>query len=175
MSGFRRWLGTAPLAVHFVYLTVSFAVITWGLGEFLDPTARNSWWGHAVGGVVYGALMTAYLARKRRADGGVEQQWSVGTALRTGTLPDGADAEHWRPLLARKREEFRRYRILYPVLFGSSAFLGVGFALREGPRWWAAVAFFAGFAVFGVIVSERTVRRIDRMNGSLGPTEDAGV
>lgn len=157
--GWRRRLATAPLPVVFVVQAAVFGVLTYLLGQLVGPD-HESWIGHAIGGVFFGAAMTWWIARQRRRNGGADAMVDQALALKQGRLPPDADPETWRQHLDRQERTQRRVRRILPVEFGLFAALGVWLALTQGPVWWAFVALFVLFAVGGVLATTRTLRRI---------------
>jgi hypothetical protein len=159
-------MATAPLPVYFVVQAVVFGVLTYVLGQLIGPD-HESWIGHAIGGVLFGALMTLWIARQRRRNGGAQAMVDQALALKKGHLPEGADPQVWSANLDRQERTQRRLRRIVPVEFGAFAAVGVWLALTQGAVWWAFVAFFVLAGVGGVVATTRTLHRIDRLRGEL--------
>lgn len=166
MRGFNRWLMTAPLYVQFAFSAVTFGLVTYGLDAGLSQH-RDPWVVHLIGGVLYGALMTGFVAWRRRKDGGAAQQLAFVTALKSGELPTDADPEVWGPLLEAKQRSIRRWRPWAIVEFAAFTGLAVALAVTQAPLWWAFTAFFLGIGVWLDVMGRRNTRRIGVLRTAL--------
>ena len=170
MRRFNRWLMTAPLYVQFAFSALTFGLLTYGLDAGLSHH-RDSWVGHLIGGLLYGALMTGFFAWRRRKDGGPSQQLALVTALKSGELPPDAEPEVWHPLLDARQRSLRRWRPWAIVEFTAFTGLAVALAVTQGPIWWAFAAFFVGMGVWLEVVGRRTRTRIEALRGTLAQRE----
>ena len=165
MRRFNRWLLAAPLPFHFLVMAVVYAAGLYGEQRLTDSHA--SFATDAIGGVVFGAVMTALFAWRRRKDGGASQQLAFVTAVKSGELPADADPEVWGPLLDRKQRTFRRWQPWVVVEFLAFTALAVVLAVGQGAIWWAFAAFFLGMGVWLVVVGRRNARRLDGLRAQL--------
>jgi hypothetical protein len=172
MRALQRKLMTAPLPVVFAVHAVLFGVLTYLLGLLVDQESQ-SWIGQAIGGLLFGVLMTAWIARERRRTGGPTAVADLRQVVRTGELPDGAEPDEWRPRLERQRRIYRWMRFVAPVEFAAFAALGIWLSTAVSPVYWVFVAVFVGFGVWGAVASVRGLGRIERLLRRLDATSDA--
>lgn len=105
MREWRTRLATAPPWVLFLYFTISFGLLTFLLG--LGTGSRTHWLGSLIGGLFFGAAMTAFIGWRRQRDGGVENQLAFRDALKRSELPPDAEPADWGPLLEQKKRTYR--------------------------------------------------------------------
>ena len=165
----RRRFRTAPLWQVFVYSAVGFGVWMTIFG------AHHSAIGGMISGLLFGAAMTAYVAKVRRRDTEstgtpLASVGSLDEMIRSGTPPvDPEQRQAMRALIARRRRQVAVGRWLSPIVFGMFTLLGLALAIA-GPAW-PNVLFpvvFAGFMVWSAIATRRNQRRLDIMDAALG-------
>jgi hypothetical protein len=166
VQAWQKKLTAAPLPVLFVVQATLFTVLTYLLGVLVERD-HQSLMGQAIGGLLFGALMTAWVARQRRRAGGATGVSELAEAVRSGELPDDAEPDDWRPRLLRLRRTYRWLRFVSPFQFGLFAALGAWLAIEQTPTYWLFVAAFVGFGVFGTVASVRGLGRIERLLGRL--------
>ena len=150
-----RWLVRALYAV--VLYLCAVLVFGWIDGELS--------WGKAVGPVAAGltaATISGWWQRRRAGDLVVP----VGTAIRTGTLPDDADPAVWRPVLERRWASLWWAEIACYLVLLFVAGLWVANALRAAYPWaTTALGLLVALALAALIRwwGLRQRRRIDRL------------
>jgi hypothetical protein len=165
----RDRLRAAPLWVLFVYYAVAFGA----LGLILPGGTADSVGGAVVGGLGFGAAMTAVTAVWRRRDtaaagrrGGSERVL-MERALRTGELPaDPSLDPALMALITRRRSQLNWGRKAGPWVFGTLAVMSVLIALVHWPYVFYAVVFI-GFLVWGCRSSARSEQRLNSLEQAL--------
>jgi hypothetical protein len=154
--------GVAAVALV-LYVAVAWVAVVLGSAWLSDDEPD---WTRPVGpfvGAVLGFLVVTWW---RRREAGALLVPEFARALRSGSLPDGADPDVWAAALERRRR-FQRWSAAagYAVLV-LAAGLGVANAARAGWSWEASVVGLVVLldltALFGLAV-RRERRRIDRL------------
>lgn len=174
MKEFRAHIQTAPLGVLFAWFTGVYFIGTYGFA-LLDGTGRLTLVTaliRFVTAALFGGAMTAVVARQRRRDGGVETTAQITTALKTGSVPKGADASLWVPALEGRRRQNERAQWMNPIVFGVFTALSVWLAVQDPTAVvpWIFVAFFVAIAVFSIVAAKRLVRKIDALLAQVDST-----
>ena len=104
-------------------------------------------------GLVFGSIMTLFIARSWRQAGGPVGPTVLGHALRTRKLPADADPTEWSSLLARQDMAIGRYSLYVAFLvIIAAAYLVLaltGALPGLGPVAWVGVVLFAAVAIYG--------------------------
>jgi hypothetical protein len=159
-----------PLWALLPIVFVLVAVIDIGFSA-MTPDDHQRFAAHLVSGLIYAAVMTAFVGimisvRRRRA-GGAANLTEMQHALRSGELPQDADARTWLPEFERWERQFRRNRWTAPIVFGLATLLAVWLATQNGPAWLLFGVLFVGVTVWSVLSSNRYLGRLHRMIAEL--------
>jgi hypothetical protein len=174
MSGLRDRFGEAPLWVLFTYYVVAFGGLT-----YLLAGPSKSVGSAAAGGLLFGALMTAYTRRTRRndqvanGDASAPDRKALNIALRTGKLP--ADPSLHRPLvplMARRHDQLRRAARLNPFVFGGFTLLSVWLAFQS-LVWLIYAGLFIGFLGLTELSTRRARRRLSDLQVALDRSKES--
>jgi hypothetical protein len=171
------------LGVLFVATSILFAI---GMATFLIAMWAATWWHGVVavvaaclGGALFGAAMTSFVAAVWRRQGGVRTSQLMQRAVKTRELPAGIDETEWARLLARQEAAAVRGRWTYPLFFGVSTVFYLYLGLTEAmPRlWllpWVGALFFGGVGVYAPFDTERRLRGIRALRAALASGAEAG-
>jgi hypothetical protein len=172
----RLVLGFLLTSTLFTAGTAAFAVT--GVSPGPVPPVGVALLSASVGGVVFGACMTWFLAVMSRRSGGVGTARLIAKALRTRTLREGIDPAEWRMILDRQELAARRGRWLYPLIFGAFAAVELSGVLVGSWIFWVFAAFFVALAVYSPFSMQRQLTRIrllgDRLPERADPEPDDG-
>jgi hypothetical protein len=116
--------------------------------------------------LLFGGFMGLFLARARRALGGVDTANELTRAIKGGRVPEGVDTIGWVAALNWRKRQSKTTLWLGPVFFGVLALLDVWLAL-SAPIWWLLVVVFVVFAVYTPLASARDLRRIETVHPQL--------
>ncbi|MFK3669441.1 hypothetical protein ACI2IX_04650 [Leifsonia aquatica] len=154
-----RWVATGI----FVGTCAVFGLGLGGLGYGMFHRGAHSLLaatiGGAAGGLVFGFGMTFAIIASWRADGGRSTAVAVIRAVRADALPADADPAAWLPVLARRLEEARRWKLFNPLLFATIALLGIGTALTVRDAVYTAVMVGLVAVIIGIIIGGVATRR----------------
>ncbi|HEX4225990.1 MAG TPA: hypothetical protein VHZ97_26735, partial [Pseudonocardiaceae bacterium] len=170
-GSFTRWRGNAPLWQLFLLIAVIFGGVTW-LGH---PGQSIVW--PAIGGILFGLLMTGMIAiqrwgKRRRStarQAGVADETELNHAINQGVVP--ADRGTWPTMerLIEQRRRRSRWELMFgPVVFGLFVLASGYLLVTEGP-WPNAlyVLVFVGLCVFSVVQPIMHRHKLDRMTALL--------
>jgi hypothetical protein len=134
------------------------------LANVLLNNERITWFtilSYAIGGAVFGTLMTLFFARMNRRAGGTTVATKVRTALKSGRIPEGEDVTGWTASLEHQRRTAVLTRWLNPVFFGLMTILAVVLVVTgTSPAYLLLGLLFLAFAIWSPIASQRQLRRI---------------
>lgn len=128
--------------------------------------------GAVVGGILFGASMSWFIAQMWQRNGGPDTASLMQRAIKNRQLPLDIDIPQWEQLLAEKESEALRNRWFYPVFFGAFTcvyiLLGVTNALPTlGPLIWVGVVFVAGMGIYAPFDTARRLHAIRALKGEL--------
>jgi hypothetical protein len=116
---------------------------------------------HAVGGLVFGAVMAGVFGYQRRRSGGVPLALRVRAALKSGTVPSGEDLTGWTAAIEYQRRSALLTRWLSPLVFGMGAVGAILLVVSGESLFYLVLAtFFLIVGVASAISSQRQLRRI---------------
>ena len=178
MSAIRDWIarrsGVELFLVYGIYLGVAYGAIMQVEGQLFNFVAP------AVGGALFGILMTVVTLAGRRKAGGQGRIVEVNTAIQSGDLPGLIDPTAWLSQLDQRLANLRRSRVSTPVIFGIVVVSELFVALI-GPRINYAllalavlVALAAGASIVG---NRRSIPKIEALAEKIRETynlQDAG-
>lgn len=168
----RERLNDAPIIVVALVMAILFGGLSL-VGNVATGVTRLNWAaviGAAVGGLIFGALMSLIIRYQRRRNGGVSMARAVTNAIKSGELPADARPSEWGPLLERRRRQVRLYRWVGPVEFGLFALLGVYLLFAEPGGdviWGVEILIFLGFLIAYPISAHRQLPRIEALEKQL--------
>jgi hypothetical protein len=110
-------------------------------------------------GLLFGAGMTVFVVASWKTNGGRTLQIAINRAVKARALPVHADPETWLPVLARRLEETRRWRLANPILFSVVALLGIGSAVVARNPVYATFIVCLVVLVIGVVIFGVATRR----------------
>jgi|GEM_PF-3241153 len=115
--------------------------------------------GGAAGGLVFGFGMTFVTIASWRAGGGRATAVAINRAVRAGALPADADPAVWLPVLVRRLEEARRWKLSNPLIFATVAVVGIGTAIAVRNAVYTAVMVGLVAVIIGTIIGSVATRR----------------
>ena len=127
-------------------------------------------------GLPFGVVMTLAIAWTWSQQGGAAQAERIARAIRSGRVPDGAEASTWDPVLARQETWARRGIWLFTIEFAvfaalSALLLTLPDAPSDAtlPAWlpWVGLVFFGVMTVVNPLASLHRLRRVRALRAQL--------